>query len=134
MNVRSRARADDGLVGKVLVVWLLLAALIVVVAIDAGTILLARYRAADAAQEASFQASNAFERSHDRRDAIQAAVDAVAAKDEGGKITTLEIDPRTGAVTVTVTDTVSTMLAGRFGFSKDFTHVTASDTSEAPVP
>jgi Flp pilus assembly protein TadG len=134
MNGRSRARADEGLVGKVLVVWLAIAALIVVAAIDAGTILLARYRAADAAQEASFQASNAFERSHDRRDAIQAAIDVVAEKDEGAKITTFEIDPRTGAVTVTVSNIVSTMLAGRLGFSKDFTHVAASDTSEAPVP
>ena len=43
-------REEAGLVGKILLLWLLLLAVIVVVAIDAGSILLTRSRAADLAE------------------------------------------------------------------------------------
>jgi hypothetical protein len=134
MSARSRARAEDGLVGKLLILWLVMAAVLVVAAVDAGTILLARYRAADAAQNASFDAAGAYHTSKSERAALQAAKASVAASDADARLASFELDPRTGDVTVTVTQHVSTLVAGRFGFTQAFTHVTATDTSEAPPP
>jgi len=134
MSARSRARAEDGLVGKLLLLWLLVAAVLVVASVDAGTILLARYRAADAAQSASYDAASAYQTSKSERAALQAAKASVAASDADARLATFELNPRTGDVTVTVSQHVSTLLAGRLGFTEELTHVTASDTSQAPPP
>lgn len=129
-NVRERAGPEAGLIGKLLLVWLVLAAIVVVGAIDTGSILLARYRAANAAQDASFQAASVYHDSKDRRQAIQAAMASIKEKDDGAKLAALAIDPATGTVTVTVKDHVSTLIAGRLGFTEPYTRVTAKDTSE----
>src|SRR3989304_2092934 len=44
--MRRRLELESGLVGKLILAWLLVAALLVVLALDVGSILLARYRAA----------------------------------------------------------------------------------------
>jgi Flp pilus assembly protein TadG len=132
-QARERPDAETGLVGKILLVWLVVAAIVVVGAIDSGTILLARYRAANAAQDASFQAAGVYHDTRDRRQATQAALASIEEKDDGAKLASLEIDPATGTVTVTVKDRVSTLIAGRLGFTRRFTHVTAQDTSEPPT-
>ena len=61
---RRRALRDErGLVGKILLLWLVLLVVLVVGAIDAGSILLARSRAADLAEDASVSAAAAFAQS-----------------------------------------------------------------------
>ena len=57
---------ERGLVGKILLVWLLVAAVIVVGAIDASSILLSRSRAADLAKDASISAAEACGRAATR--------------------------------------------------------------------
>jgi Flp pilus assembly protein TadG len=132
-QVRDRPGPEAGLVGKLLIVWLLVAALVVVAAIDTGTILLARYRAANAAQDASFQAASVYHETKDRRKATEAALASIEEKDGGAKLAALAIDPATGKVTVTVKDHVSTLIAGRLDFTEGFTRVTVQDTSEPPT-
>jgi hypothetical protein len=134
MSVRSRARTEDGLVGKLLILWLVVAAVLVIAAVDGGTILLARYRAADAAQSATFDAARAYHTARSEQAALQAAKATVAASDADAKLASFEVDRRTGAVSVSVTQHVSTLIAGRLGFTREFTHVTARDTSEPPPP
>jgi hypothetical protein len=134
MSARSRARVEDGLVGKLLILWLVAAAVLVVAAVDTGTILLARYRAADAAQSASFEAARAYHTSRSEQAALQTARATVSATDADAKLASFEVDRRTGSVTVSVTQHVSTLIAGRLGFTRTFTDVTAKDTSEAPPP
>lgn len=128
---RTRSiREERGLVSKILVIWLLLMVVLGLAAFDTVRILLARYKVSDAAQEASFEASNELHRSGDRRAALEAALAAVADKDKGARVTQFTIDPQKQQVTVTVTKKVSTLVAGRVGFLQGFTKATASDTSE----
>lgn len=128
---RTRAmRQEGGLVGKIIVIWLALLVVLGLAAFDTAQILLTRYRVADAAQEAAFQASAVLHNNGDRRGALDAALAAVADKDEGARVTEFIIDPQTQQVKVTVTKKVSTLIAGRIGFLKGFTKVTESDTSE----
>jgi Flp pilus assembly protein TadG len=123
-------RAELGLVGKIIVIWLAVMVVLGLAGFDTAQILLARYKVADAAQEASFQASAILQSSGDRRSALDAALAAVADKDEGARVTQFAIDPQTQQVTVTVVKKVSTLVAGRIGFLKGYTKATASDTSE----
>lgn len=128
---RTQSRREErGLVGKIIVIWLALMVVLGLAAFDTVQILLARYKVADAAQEASFEASNLLHSSGDRRAALEAALAAVADKDKGARVTQFTIDPQTQQVTVTVTKKVSTLLAGRIGFLQGFTKATASDISE----
>ena len=53
-------RDDRGLIGKLILVWLLMFALAVVAAIDAGSIVLARFRGNDVATRAAVAASRTF--------------------------------------------------------------------------
>ena len=80
-------REERGLVGKIIVIWLLLMVVLGLAAFDTVQILLARYKVSDAAQEASFEASNELHRSGDRRAALEAALAAVADKDKGARVT-----------------------------------------------
>jgi Flp pilus assembly protein TadG len=123
-------RQEGGLVGKIIVIWLALLVVLGLAGFDTAQILLARYKVADAAQEASFQAANILHNDGDRRGALDAALAAVAAKDEGARVTEFTIDPQTRQVTVTVTKKVSTLVVGRIGLLQGFTKATASDTSE----
>ena len=123
-------REEHGLVGKIIVIWLLLMVVLGLAAFDTVQILLARYKVSDAAQEASFEASSELHRSGDRRAALEAALAAVADKDKGARVTEFAIDPQTQQVTVTVTKKVSTLVAGRVGFLRGFTKATSTDTSE----
>ncbi len=125
----QRLRGERGLVGKFIVIWLAVMVVLGLAAFDTVRILLARYKVADAAQEASFQAAGVLHSSGDRRSALEAALAAVADKDEGARVTQFTIDPQTQQVTVTVTKKVSTLLAGRIGYLQGFTKAIASDTS-----
>jgi Flp pilus assembly protein TadG len=123
-------RQEGGLVGKIIVVWLALLVVLGLAAFDTAQILLTRYLVADAALVAAFLASAVLQNNGDRRGALDAALAAVAEKDEGARVTEFTIDPQTQQVTVTVTKKVSTLIAGRIGFLKGFTKATESDTSE----
>ena len=130
MSVRGRAREERGLVGKLLAIWLALLALLGLAAFDTAQILLARYRVADAAQEASFQAASALRETGDRQAALEAALAAVVDRDEGARVARFSIDDQTGQVTVTVTKRASTLIARHLSFLKDLTKASATDTSE----
>jgi len=128
-------RADErGLIGKILVLWIVLGALLLVAAIDTAQILVTRYRVTDAAQTAAFEAGSAYRSSDgDRRAAYRAALEAVEEADAEAKLSRFVIDAPTGRVTVTVTRRVPTILAGRIGLTRDLTRARATETAE-PAP
>ncbi len=136
MRTPDVAHDERGLIGKILIVWLVVLVVLGVGAFDTVKILYARYKVADAAQEASFDAASALEKGGNRQEAYQAAVAAVQQKDPDARIPPKNgfvIDPKTNQVTVTVTKKVSTLIAGRIGFLKKYTKATATDTSEPPT-
>lgn len=129
--------SDDerGLVGKILVLWLVLGILLALAASDTVQILYARYKAADAAQTASFEAAQTLRTSRgDRRAAYEAATAAVAEADAGARMKDFAIDTASNEVSVTVTKKVSTLLVGRFGLFEELGRATATETSSLSGP
>lgn len=136
MNRAPTLAADErGLIGKILVLWIVLGVLLLVAGIDTAQVLLTRFHVAHAAQAAAFDAASTLRSSRGDRDAsYQAALQAVHDVDADVKLTDFVIDGQTGQVTVTVTGKASTLLAARIGFTKHLTKVKTTETSGAPAP
>ena len=133
MRAPSRRRAfrdDRWLVGKILLVWLLLLVVLVVGALDAGSILLARSRAADLAKDASVSAAAAFAQSGDQEQAKLAALDTVADADEPVRLKSIDVGRR--EVTVVLVVHADTLVVGRIPFLDDLGRVTVSGSTTAP--
>ena len=133
MRAPSRRRAfrdDRGLVGKILLVWLLLLVVLVVGALDAGSILLARSRAADLAKDASVSAGAAFAQSGDQEQAKLAALDTIADADEPVRLKSIDVGRR--EVTVVLVVHADTLVVGRIPFLDHLGRVTVSASTAPP--
>jgi hypothetical protein len=127
---RPAFRDDRGLVGKILLVWLLLLVVLVVGVLDAGSILLARSRAADLAKDASVSASAAFAQSGDEEQAKLAALDTIADADEPVRLKRIDVGGR--EVTVVLVVHADTLVVGRIPFLDDLGRMTVSGSTTAP--
>jgi len=123
-------RQEAGLVGKILLLWLLLIAVVVVVAIDAGSILLTRSRATDLADDASVSAAEAFGQTGDEQQAKLAALDTLADADEAVRLKRIDVGRR--AVTVVLIVRADTLVVGRIPFVDDLEKLTVSGSTAAP--
>jgi len=129
---RDRLRDSQlGAIGMMIMIWLAIVVLFGLTAIDAGSIAFTKFRLADVASSASTQAANAFRSSPDVATACQAAQTSIAADDASAKLTKrgCVVDAQTGVVTITVRKEAKTIIAGRLGFTKRFTRVTATETN-----
>lgn len=124
-------RQEAGLVGKILLLWLLLIAAVVVIAIDAGSILLTRSRAADLADDASVSAAETFVQTGDEQQAKLAALDTIADADEAVRLKRIDVGRR--EVTVVLTVRADTLVVGRIPFFDHFEKLTVSDSTAAPA-
>jgi hypothetical protein len=125
MSVRTDER---GLIGKVLLIWLVILGLVIVALIDGGSILLTRLRTNDLAWDAAFAAEVRFSETGRRRQAVRAALATIAETGGDARLVELEVSGQ-GDVTVVVSDRAGTVLVGRLGFFEDLTTATASDTA-----
>jgi hypothetical protein len=118
-------------VRALVLVWLVIAGIVAVTLLDAGSIALTKFRLADIASSASTQAANAYRSDPDVAAACQAALASITADDATAKLTKggCTIDARTGLATITVRKQASTILAGRLGFTKHFAKVSATETN-----
>ena len=125
-------RDDRGLIGKLILVWLLMFALAVVAAIDAGSIVLARFRGNDVATRAAVAASRTFaiEQSPNRaEESAQEVVDG-----QSGATMTDFLVATDGSVTVDVRMDPNTIVAERLDFLLgDLVVVTAEATAPPPT-
>ena len=128
--MRVRLQDDRGLVGKILLVWLVLAAFVVIAAIDASSILLVRSRASDLADDASVSAAEAFRQTGDEEQAKLAALDTIADADEPVHLKRIEVGRR--EVTVVLTARADTLVVDRIPFFDDLARVTVSGSAAAP--
>jgi ABC-type lipoprotein release transport system permease subunit len=126
----SPFRDERGLVGKILLVWLLVAAVIVVGAIDASSILLTRSRATDLAKDASVSAADALRQGGDEEQAKLAALDTIADADEPVRLKRIGLGRRT--VTVVLVVRADTLVVGRIPGLDDLERVTVSGSTSAP--
>ena len=130
-RARRAAFGDErGLVGKLLVLWLLLVALLALVAVDGGSILMLRVRTGDLAGDAASAAAEAFAESRDERAAKLAALGTIADSDDPARLRSIEV--RRGEVTVEVSARADTIVMGRVPFLDDFATVTVMRTSPPP--
>ena len=130
MAMRSALGDDRGLVGKILLVWLLLAAVVVIVAIDASSILLVRFRTSDLAKDASASAAEAFRQTGDEEQAKLAALDTIADADEQVRLKRIEVGPR--EIRVVLVARADTLVVDRMPFVDDLARVTVSGSTAAP--
>ena len=125
-------RDDRGLIGKLILVWLLMFAVAVVAAIDAGSIVLARFRGNDVATRAAVAASRTFaiEQSPNRaEESAQEVVDG-----QTGATMTDFLVATDGSVTVDVRMDPNTIVAERLDFLLgDLVVVTAEATAPPPT-
>lgn len=132
MRRLQRLHADErGLMGKLALLWLLVAALLVVLGYDGVRIAVTRFRVAEAAQNAAFEAESTLQQTRgDRKAAYDAAIQAVLdAGLDAGRLRGFVIDPRTDAVTVTVASKAPTLLVGRIGFLRSLAKARSTETS-----
>ena len=115
MSLGGRLRDESGLIGKIIVAWLLVLALGAVAAIDAGSILIARYRAGAAAELAAQAGAVTYAADGDAGAARSASEAALAASDADAELSGFRV-AEDGTVQVTVTARPSTIAAERLAF------------------
>jgi hypothetical protein len=123
--------AEDGLVGKLVVIVLAVVVLVAVAAVDTGSILLARVRTTGLAQDAAFAAAERYGQTGSRRQSVRAALAAIADRDDDARLRSLRVTDD-GRVTVVVSDQAWTLLTDRIPPLRDLATVTAKQ-DHAPV-
>lgn len=127
-------REETGLVGKMIIVWLLLLALLGVAAIDAASIAFTTYKLSDVGATAASEGALVFKRSHDVRDACARVEHVVASEDPTVKLTRrgCRIERPTGLVTVAIRKQANTLVAYRLPWTEDFALVVVRETAGPP--
>jgi Flp pilus assembly protein TadG len=131
-NSRPRFSRDQaGMVGKFIVVWLLLLALLGIAAVDAASIVFTRFRLDDAAATAASTAATTYQNDRDAGAACDAAQVSVHAADPNALMakTWCKVDTSSGEVTITLRKTANTVLAGRLSITQDLTKVVQRETA-----
>jgi hypothetical protein len=123
----SLHRDERGLVGKLIVLWLLVFALVVLVAIDGVSILVTRVHAGEVAQTAADAAVVPLEQGKSEEKALKAGLAALAEADDTAKMK--RFDVTSGTVTVEVSDRANTVLVGLFGLLDGLADVSATRTA-----
>lgn len=125
------ARDDRGLIGKIILAWLIMFALAVVAAVDAGSIVLARFRGNEVATRAAVAAATTFAQEQSPARAQETAQETVDG--QTGATMTDFLVARDGSVTVDVRMDPTTIVAERLDFLLgDLVVVTAEATAPPP--
>jgi hypothetical protein len=120
-------RDERGLVGKLLVLWLVVVVVLGLAAVDAGSILMLRVRTGDLADDAATAAADAFAETRDERVATLAALETIEASDGPARLRRIGV--RRGEVTVAVTSRADTIVVGRIPLIDDLARVTVTRSS-----
>jgi len=125
---------ETGLVGKMIVVWLLILALLAVAAIDAASIAFTTYKLSDAGSAAASEGALVFKRTGDLRDACERVTRVLAKEDPAAKLTRggCRIERPTGLVTVSIRKRASTLVTHRIPWTEDLAVVVVKETAGAP--
>jgi hypothetical protein len=124
--------AQDGMVGKTAVIWIVLAALVVVAGLDVVAIGRATFRLSEVAADAASTGATIY-RSEGRSEtkACDAFATSVETLDPTLKLgrNACRVDSESGRVTVTLKVLADTILAGRFGPTREYAHVVVTETA-----
>jgi hypothetical protein len=116
---------ERGLLGKLAIAWLIVAALIVVGLADGASILVARLHLSDVAGAAAIAGATDYATTHDVRHACEAAAASIQTADKDVKLgkNFCTVDAAKGDVTITLHKEAKTILTGRLGFTKHWASV-----------
>ena len=127
----DRWRDERGLLGKLAIAWLIVAALVVIGLVDGASILVTRLHLSDVAGQAAIAGSTDFASSHNAQHACAAAATSIQTADAGLKLGKgfCSIDTTKGDVTITLHKDAKTILAGRLSFTKHWASVRDVETN-----
>jgi uncharacterized membrane protein len=122
---------EAGLVGKFVVLWLLIVALLGIAAVDAASILFTRFRLDDTAATAASAAATSYQNTRDARTACAAGELSVRTADPSAMMGKgwCKIDTASGDATITLRKTASTVIVGRLSFTEDYAKVVQRETA-----
>jgi len=122
---------ERGLLGKLAIIWLLVAAIIVVGVVDGASILVTRLHLSDIAGQAAIAGSTDYATTHDVQHACAAAGVSIQAADPNLKLGKgfCAIDTQKGDVTITLHKEAKTILVGRLSFTKHWASVRDVETN-----
>ena len=131
MNVR---RDEAGLVGKMIVIWLLVLAVLAVAAIDAASIAFTTYKLSDVGAAAASEGALVFKKGHNIRDTCQRVSQVVSKEEATAKVTSggCSIERPTGLVTVKIRKRANTLVAERLPWTKKYAVVVVTETAGPP--
>jgi hypothetical protein len=123
---------EAGLIGKVAVVWIVLLLVVGLLVLDGISIVLTTFRLSSTAQGAASTAATQYHNLRDAADACGVAAgdlirDSVPVPDNDKWC---KIDTASGVATITLKTTASTLVLGRFSFTRDLTDVNVKETAE----
>ena len=125
---------EAGLVGKVVVVWLLFFALLAVAAIDAASIAFTTYKLSDVGAVAASEGALVYKRSRDVRVTCERVARIVAEEDLEASLTRsgCSIERPTGLVTVAIRKRANTLAAHRVPWTEALAVVVVKETAGPP--
>jgi len=125
---------ERGLLLKVVAITLVFLVVFGIAAIDAGSILIARYNLTQLADEAAFEGAIAYRDEKNRSEACARAENVVESRDPNAshpKIGWCVVDSD-GTVTITLKKTANTFVAKYISYFEGFTRLRATEQSGAP--
>lgn len=132
MNATQRLHRDEaGIVGKIIVAWLVMVAVLGVIAVDAASVVFTTFRASDVAATAASAGATTYRARKDASEACDVARRSIAEGDADVRIpkSFCRVDSASGQVTITVRKRANTIIAGRLPFTEDLTEVVAKETA-----
>jgi len=130
VNVRDEA----GLIGKMIVVWLLILVLLAVAAIDAASIAFTTYKLSDVGSSAASEGALIYKRSRNVRETCERVAQVVETEEPAARVARggCTIERPTGLVTVKVRKQASTLVAHRIPWTEKFASVVVIETAGPP--
>lgn len=136
IDLARRLRDDErGLIGKVMVLWIVIMVIVSVLALDGASVLLAKYRTADAAGNAASEAAFTYKQTRNKDEACTVAETVVAGEDPAAHIppSGCFVNVQDGSVTITVKKVANTILFKRVNFLTDLAKASATESAPAPI-
>ena len=127
-------RDEAGLVGKMIIIWILFLAVIAVAAVDAASIAFTTYKLSDVGTAAATEGALVFKADHDVRKTCERVAEVVAVQEPAAKVAHggCSVERPTGLVTVKIKKLASTLIAHRIPWTEDFADVTVTETAGPP--
>jgi hypothetical protein len=127
-------RDESGLIGKMIVVWLLILGLLAIAAIDAASIAFTTYKLSDVGTSAASEGALVYSRARNVRDTCERVAQLVSKEEPGARLTRggCSVERPTGLVTVRIRKLANTLVAHRIPWTEDFATVVVTETAGPP--